>query len=354
MAGITQQRFYTLRFCAILFYISTTEGQMDKQVTDYSNLLKDNIKLQISIFLRSDNAQRIAQEAFLFLFDKNYLDSQEYYFEYITNREKFLSTGKYFRDFKQKYSLQGIDGKYLDNLEFEKEQILNLIDHGELNKLYFDYFAHAKLQNKDKYNFRNLGSFFAKLVHTFCPDRYCALDNPIKDYFGLRKDSFFLSFIVISQAYQEWVNDNYLILKIIRNEFDNHPIARSYSAKVTNLKLLDMLFWYQTNIICKKSRKTLFEVFINKPPQWGLRGDPYLWEEMNIVLENHMFPDTEEEFILIIEEAYKQLTNKSTKETDSIFVERYSHGGMSTGIVSPRFWREIGIPLLLSGYREKK
>jgi ABC-type molybdenum transport system ATPase subunit/photorepair protein PhrA len=40
------------------------------------------------------------------------------------------------------------------------------------------------------------------------------------------------------------------------------------------------------------------------------------------------------------------LTNR-----DPIFVERFSHGGMSSGYVSPQFWAETAIPLLRARYR---
>ena len=94
---------------------------------------------------------------------------------------------------------------------------------------------------------KNLGSFFAKLVHTFCPDKFCALDNPIKKHFGLGKESFFMAFIVVSQAYQEWAKDNPILMRQIRDELEKNPVAKSYSAKMTNLKLLDLIFWYRAN-----------------------------------------------------------------------------------------------------------
>jgi molybdenum cofactor cytidylyltransferase len=33
---------------------------------------------------------------------------------------------------------------------------------------------------------------------------------------------------------------------------------------------------------------------------------------------------------------------------DSFYVERYGHGGMSSGLVSPEFWRDTAVPLLLA------
>ena len=33
--------------------------------------------------------------------------------------------------------------------------------------------------------------------------------------------------------------------------FEQNLSAKSYSGKMTNLKLLDMIFWYQTNVVIK-------------------------------------------------------------------------------------------------------
>ena len=56
----------------------------------------------------------------------------------------------------------------------------------------------------------------------------------------------------------------------------------------------------------------------------------------------------------LIEQIYQQLTDASLTDQEPIFIERYSHGGMSSGYVSPKFWAEQVIPLLLTPYRESK
>jgi hypothetical protein len=100
--------------------------------------------------------------------------------------------------------------------------------------------------------------------------------------------------------------------------------------------------------------KKLAQIFENEPSKWGLRGDPYLWREMKTVLGNRIYPDTENELAVLLEQTYEQIIGKSITEQDPIFVERYAHGGMSSGQVDPRFWIETGFPLLLARYRETK
>jgi hypothetical protein len=223
------------------------KGQMQKEILEYANVRKENTKQKISLFLSSRNTAWVAQKAFSFYFGETPRAFQEYYIQSIANREDYLSTANFFRVFKQRYALQGIDNNFLDMLEKEKKVILQHIDNNDLSTLYFDFFASAQLQHGDSLVYKNLGSFFAKLVHTFCPDKFCALDNPIKNYFGLGKESFYMAFIIVSQAYQEWAKENPILMQQIRDELEKNSIAKPYSVKMTNLKLLDMIFWYQAN-----------------------------------------------------------------------------------------------------------
>lgn len=117
-----------------------------------------------------------------------------YYVETISNRANYLGSERFFARFKNKYALQGIDNDYLDRLEREKLSIMSLVEQGDILKLYFDYFANAQIKHHDKLVSKNLGSFFTKFVHTFKPADYCALDNPIKDYFQLKNEGFYLAF----------------------------------------------------------------------------------------------------------------------------------------------------------------
>ena len=87
---------------------------------------------------------------------------------------------------------------------------------------------------------------------------------------------------------------------------------------------------------------------------WGLRGDPCLWDEMKDTLGDYAYPGTEEQFVALLEERYEQLTGVPLTNHEPIFVERYSHGGVSSGYVSPQFWAEKLIPLLQARYQGAK
>ena len=54
-----------------------------------------------------------------------------------------------------------------------------------------------------------------------------------------------------------------------------------------------------------------------------------------------------------LEAAFEMLTGiPISSEQEFIFIERLAHGGMSSGGVSLRFWRETAIPLLIERYNE--
>ena len=93
------------------------------------------------------------------------------------------------------------------------------------------------------------------------------------------------------------------------------------------------------------------DLFKPEPAQWGLRGDPYLWEVMASVLSDVPLPPTEAQFDALIEETFSRLVGSSLDASaSSVYVERFTHGGMSSGHVSLVFWQETGFPLLRSRY----
>ena len=223
---------------------------MQTQILPYIEKSKQGVKQSISGLLTAQTVRQAARSAFAYHFENDRsLAFQLYYRETVSNRDGFLSTPNFFTRFKQQYALQGIDAAYLDKLETDKETILHLIDNDKLAELYFRYFAEAHLQHKQKAVSRNLGSFFTKLVHTFSPDKYCALDNPIKKYLKMGNESFYVAFFVVSHAYREWAGENSGHMQQIRLELERHKTGRRFSASMTDLKLLDLIFWYQTNVV---------------------------------------------------------------------------------------------------------
>jgi hypothetical protein len=99
---------------------------------------------------------------------------------------------------------------------------------------------------------------------------------------------------------------------------------------------------------------TLLQIFQDEPSRWGLRGDPYLWTEMKSILGDLPYPNTEQDFNVLLEQTFEKLTGTSIRAPHSVFVERYSHGGMSSGHISPQFWAEEGFPMLRERFRQTR
>ena len=101
-----------------------------------------------------------------------------------------------------------------------------------------------------------------------------------------------------------------------------------------------------------KSVGTLFR----SPPDawWGLRGDPYLWKDLSRVFRPVPIPDSVDTLRAMLEAGFLALTSHPITTGEWIFVDRYSHGGMSSGQVDPDFWRERGFPLIIKRFIDQQ
>jgi hypothetical protein len=100
------------------------------------------------------------------------------------------------------------------------------------------------------------------------------------------------------------------------------------------------------------NNKRISEIFEEKPWQWGLRGDPFLWKEMADKIGELPLPDTERQLEELLHATFKNLVGFPISHRKDVLIERYAHGGMSSGYVSLRFWREKAIPMLLTRYSD--
>jgi hypothetical protein len=96
---------------------------------------------------------------------------------------------------------------------------------------------------------------------------------------------------------------------------------------------------------------SLPELFHEKPIQWGLRGDPYLWQEMAEHLVHTPWPASETALTRLLTQLFEQRAGISLDNPQPVHLPRHAHGGMSSGMVSSAFWRERAIPLLVERYR---
>ena len=94
--------------------------------------------------------------------------------------------------------------------------------------------------------------------------------------------------------------------------------------------------------------ESVASIFNPEPVQWGLRGDPFLWqllEERYQTVELPYPPKVLREENLRI---FADLTGELPVPGKHYYIEQFAktHVGMSTGWVSGEFWQATAIPLL--------
>jgi hypothetical protein len=90
--------------------------------------------------------------------------------------------------------------------------------------------------------------------------------------------------------------------------------------------------------------------FATRVGHWGLRGDPYLWDELERSMATITPPSTADDLEQLLNEQFKRLTGKSAQRGRHIFVAKYDTGGMSSGTVSSDFWLDEGFPQIIQNY----
>lgn len=97
--------------------------------------------------------------------------------------------------------------------------------------------------------------------------------------------------------------------------------------------------------------KSVGSLFRSPPdPWWGLRGDPFLWKDMSRVFRPVPRPSSADTLRAMLDAAFLTLTAHPINTRDMFYVDRYAHGGMSSGQIAPDFWRERGFPLILERF----
>lgn len=99
--------------------------------------------------------------------------------------------------------------------------------------------------------------------------------------------------------------------------------------------------------------KTVAKLFEDTPCQWGLRGDPYLWDEMRNHFAETPFPKSEQELESLLAEAFFVLTGQTITTENNFRIERLAHGGMSSGWICPSFWQRGATDFLKRAFQRE-
>jgi len=90
--------------------------------------------------------------------------------------------------------------------------------------------------------------------------------------------------------------------------------------------------------------RKLIDMFTVPPNTWNARGEPYFWEDLRLYFlkEDKLLPVTFDAFVIELHHAFEEITDHSIDERDWFFIEKYAHGGMSSGRIDPVGWRYGG------------
>ncbi|KAB3521010.1 hypothetical protein GC425_07245 [Corynebacterium sp. zg254] len=104
---------------------------------------------------------------------------------------------------------------------------------------------------------------------------------------------------------------------------------------------------------------TVSALFDGEPSQWGLRGDPYMWRDLQERFASTPLPETADELEVLIKGAFWAIIEAEASRDASgnpkhwqkrYWIERFSHGGLSSGSVSMYFWDLYGFPMLVERF----
>ncbi len=216
-------------------YIETCAAAVCQQIDDHLRNKNVDEIIDISFVQRSGN---IGFQTF-----------QRFYFD-----KSAVSRKDYFNVFRSRYSLQGVDGAYLEMLNTNKEEIFKRIHDGDIHGVYRQFFYKQEVAHGvGKTRHKSFGSFFTKLCHTVEPELYTPMDNPMRDHFGLQDESFPIAMLIVSDAFAKWCGKNKFKVKAIKDglaEAINSDLRVGInieSIQLTNMKVMDMIYWSVAN-----------------------------------------------------------------------------------------------------------
>lgn len=98
--------------------------------------------------------------------------------------------------------------------------------------------------------------------------------------------------------------------------------------------------------------RTIGDLLARRPVRWGLRGDTYLWLELERRLADEPLPDRWFALRSTLEAAWADAVGcPLTDSAGPIHLERLDPGqGISAGSVLPSWWHGTGIPILVDRY----
>lgn len=87
-------------------------------------------------------------------------------------------------------------------------------------------------------------------------------------------------------------------------------------------------------------------LFDRRPYSLGLRGDPFLWDEMAVRAKSFVLPATGSQFHNLMKLMFKESTGEALVPGLELRIPRFESEGMSSGGVSADYWIDTAIPFM--------
>lgn len=79
--------------------------------------------------------------------------------------------------------------------------------------------------------------------------------------------------------------------------------------------------------MCNISKRYISEIFEDRPIQWGLRGDPFFWNDLKEYFNDVEFPYSEADLVSNIMRLHVEITGQELTVDNEVYTERYNNGG---------------------------
>jgi hypothetical protein len=102
--------------------------------------------------------------------------------------------------------------------------------------------------------------------------------------------------------------------------------------------------------------KLVTDLFDPEPPQWGLRGDPWVWRALRDHLTGTCLPPSIREVELLLYASFDRIVGVelTTESAPWVYREEFAgDGGLSSGNVHLETWRATLLPLLVDRARSE-
>ena len=104
------------------------------------------------------------------------------------------------------------------------------------------------------------------------------------------------------------------------------------------------------------AQRQMSDLFDPQMERWGYRADPIVWKRMKYEFRGEPLPADQEIMERRVVSKFAEITGADmfslVDEEAYIKLPEFSRGGLSSGLVSPHFWREVALPELVTRYRK--